>query len=79
MGEGLAEEVLVVPREILEAVGMFQGFCSDVSRYLPALLDQCLIARFGHRSPPIQAPTPTGDGAGTIGWLGDPAQRPFQP
>jgi len=39
MGEGLAEEVLVVPREILEAVGMFQGFCSDVSRYLPALLD----------------------------------------
>lgn len=39
MGEGLAEEVLVVPRAVLEGVGIFQGFCSDVSRYLPALLD----------------------------------------
>lgn len=39
MGDGLAEEVLVVPRVVLETVGMFQGFCSDVSRYLPSLLD----------------------------------------
>ena len=39
MGEGLAEEVLVVPRSVLEAVGVFQGFCGKVDRYLPALLD----------------------------------------
>ena len=39
MGEGLAEEVLVVPRSVLESVGVFQGFCSEVDRYLPALLD----------------------------------------
>ena len=39
MGEGLAEEVLVVPRSVLEAVGVFQGFCGEVDRYLPALLD----------------------------------------
>ena len=39
MGEGLAEEVLVVPRSVLETVGIFQGFCGEVDRYLPALLD----------------------------------------
>ncbi len=39
MGEGLGEEVLVVPRSVLETVGIFQGFCDEVNRYLPALLD----------------------------------------
>ena len=33
------EDVLVVPRKLLEQVGMFQGFSSEVERYLPILLD----------------------------------------
>ena len=33
------EDVLVVPRHVLEQVGVFQGFCGDVEKYLPALLD----------------------------------------
>jgi predicted NUDIX family phosphoesterase len=33
------EEVLVVPRSLLEGLGVFQGFCGEVDRYLPALLD----------------------------------------
>lgn len=39
MGEGLAEEVLVVPRAVLEELGIFQGFCGEPGRYLAALLD----------------------------------------
>ena len=33
------EDVLVVPRSLLEQAGMFQGFCSEVDRYLSLLLD----------------------------------------
>ena len=33
------EDVLVVPRSLLEQAGMFQGFCSEVDRYLSQLLD----------------------------------------
>jgi predicted NUDIX family phosphoesterase len=33
------EKVLVVPRELLERLGAFQGLSFDVSRYLPYLLD----------------------------------------
>jgi predicted NUDIX family phosphoesterase len=32
------EMILVVRRELLERLGMFQGLCFDVDRYLPALL-----------------------------------------
>ena len=33
------EDVLVIPRSLLEQVGMFQGFCEEVDRYLAVLLD----------------------------------------
>ena len=33
------EDVLVVPRSVLEQAGLFQGFCRDVDKYLPILLD----------------------------------------
>lgn len=33
------EDVLVIPRSLLERAGMFQGFCREVDRYLPTLLD----------------------------------------
>lgn len=32
------ENILVVRRELLERLGMFQGLCFEVERYLPALL-----------------------------------------
>jgi predicted NUDIX family phosphoesterase len=32
------ENILVVKRELLEKLGMFQGLCFEVERYLPALL-----------------------------------------
>jgi predicted NUDIX family phosphoesterase len=32
------ENILVVRRELIERLGMFQGLCFDVERYLPALL-----------------------------------------
>jgi predicted NUDIX family phosphoesterase len=32
------ENILVVRRELLEDLGMFQGLCFDVARYLPVLL-----------------------------------------
>src|SRR5262245_40856230 len=32
------ENILVVRRELIERLGMFQGLCFDVDRYLPALL-----------------------------------------
>ena len=32
--------ILVVRRSLLEELGMFQGLCFDVDRYLPALLDR---------------------------------------
>ena len=34
------EDVLVVPRSVLEQAGLFQGFCRDVEKYLPILLDR---------------------------------------
>ena len=34
------ENVLVFPRAILEEFGVFQGFSSDVARYLPPILDR---------------------------------------
>jgi len=34
------ENVLVFPRSIFERLGVFQGFCADVNRYLPAILDR---------------------------------------
>ncbi len=33
------ENILVVPRRILEAIGHFEGLCFEVERYMPALLD----------------------------------------
>lgn len=33
------ENILVVPRRILEDIGHFEGLCFDVDRYMPALLD----------------------------------------
>jgi predicted NUDIX family phosphoesterase len=35
----VAEQVLVVPTAIFHEIGLFQGFCGDVERYLPRLLD----------------------------------------
>lgn len=32
------ENIMVVRRELLEKLGMFQGLCFDVEKYLPALL-----------------------------------------
>lgn len=39
MTERVDEQVLVVPTEVLHRAGLFQGFCPDVERYLPTLLD----------------------------------------
>ena len=33
------ENVLVVPRSVLERLGVFQGFSADVNRYLPTILE----------------------------------------
>ena len=38
MTEVLTERVLVVPTEFFHELGYFQGFCSDVDRYLDGLL-----------------------------------------
>jgi len=32
------EKVLVFPRSVFEQLGVFQGFCADVNRYLPTIL-----------------------------------------
>ena len=34
------ENVLVFPRSLFEQLGVFQGFSSDVDRYLPTILDK---------------------------------------
>ena len=34
------EQVLVVPRQVFTDIGYFQGFSTDVTRYLPTLLDE---------------------------------------
>lgn len=33
------ENILAVPRSVLENLGMFEGLCFDTDRYVPALLD----------------------------------------
>ena len=33
------EQVLVIPTALLHEIGLFQGLCRDVDRYLPRLLD----------------------------------------
>ncbi len=33
------ENILVVPRRILDEIGHFDGLCFDIARYMPALLD----------------------------------------
>ncbi|MFN4258056.1 MAG: phosphoesterase [Gemmataceae bacterium] len=38
MTEPSQELILVVPTATLERLGLFQGFCADVERYLPRLL-----------------------------------------
>lgn len=37
------ELVLVVPTDVLHALGLFQGFCAQVERYLPGLLDPAVL------------------------------------
>ncbi len=42
------EQVLVIPASLIEEIGAFEGFTSEVERYLPAVLDakhQSFIAR----------------------------------
>ena len=42
----LAERVLVIPSAVFHEAGPFQGFCCDVDRYLPRILDRsCLSYR----------------------------------
>jgi predicted NUDIX family phosphoesterase len=36
----VGENVLVFPRALFERLGVFQGFCADVDRYLPIILDK---------------------------------------
>jgi predicted NUDIX family phosphoesterase len=38
VSEPTAERVLVVPTAVLRDLGLFQGFCAEVERYLPHLL-----------------------------------------
>ena len=44
MSSVLTEKVLVVPTALFHEIGHFQGFCSDVDKYLPALLDPANIS-----------------------------------
>ncbi len=37
------ELVLVVPTRVLHELGLFQGFCGQVDRYLPGLLDPAVL------------------------------------
>lgn len=39
MSDREVEHVLVVPTAVLHRAGLFQGFCTEVERYLPLLLD----------------------------------------
>ncbi|MGE3803243.1 MAG: phosphoesterase [Gemmataceae bacterium] len=39
MADKSAERILVVPTALLHELGVFQGFCADLERYLPGLLD----------------------------------------
>jgi predicted NUDIX family phosphoesterase len=40
MPDPMDERVLVVPATLLDELGRFQGFCRDVDRYLPVLIDK---------------------------------------
>jgi predicted NUDIX family phosphoesterase len=40
MSEVMDERVMVVPAAVFAELGRFQGFCRDVDRYLPVLLDK---------------------------------------
>jgi predicted NUDIX family phosphoesterase len=40
MSDPINERVLVVPASLLDGLGRFQGFCGDVDRYLPVLLEK---------------------------------------
>jgi predicted NUDIX family phosphoesterase len=33
------EQILVIPTPVFHSVGHFQGFCDDIDRYLPVILD----------------------------------------
>lgn len=39
MSDREVEQVLVVPTAVFHRAGLFQGFCAEVERYLPLLLD----------------------------------------
>lgn len=40
MPDPMDERVMVVASELLDQLGRFQGFCPDVDKYLPVLLDK---------------------------------------
>lgn len=49
------EQVLVVPTEVFHRAGHFQGFCPDVARYLPMVLDPrhlCYLPRSAAEADP---------------------------
>lgn len=56
MSSVLTEKVLVVPTELFHKIGHFQGFSSDVDKYLPTLLDPVNIS-FRERSEMEQDPS----------------------
>ncbi len=44
MSDKTAERVLVIPTAAFHEVGVFQGFCADVNRYLGRLMDPTLLS-----------------------------------
>jgi predicted NUDIX family phosphoesterase len=40
MPDPMTERVMVVPADLLDELGRFQGFCADTQRYLAVLLDK---------------------------------------
>ena len=38
------EHILVIPESVVDAIGRFDGFCDDVDRYLPAILNSDQLA-----------------------------------
>jgi predicted NUDIX family phosphoesterase len=44
MPDPMNERVMVVPSRLLDEIGRFQGFCREVERYLPLLLDKRQIS-----------------------------------
>ena len=39
MSKYKGEEILVVPRDLFDQLGAFEGFCAETDQYLPSLLD----------------------------------------